>query len=58
MQIIPRIGIAIYPENGEHGNPLIHYADDAMYQEKSSKLQAKKEARPNGSLTHCDFASH
>jgi diguanylate cyclase (GGDEF)-like protein len=37
LQIIPSIGLAVYPENGEDGNELIRYADNAMYQIKRGR---------------------
>ena len=37
LQIIPSIGVAVYPENGEEGNELIRYADNAMYQIKKGR---------------------
>lgn len=45
LQIIPSIGVAIFPDNGENGDQLIRYADDAMYQEKRNHRQHIKEAR-------------
>ncbi len=40
LQIIPSIGVAVYPENGEDGNELILYADNAMYQVKRKRRQS------------------
>jgi diguanylate cyclase (GGDEF)-like protein len=40
LQIIPSIGVAVYPENGEDGNELIRFADDAMYQIKKRRQQS------------------
>lgn len=37
LQIIPSIGVAVYPENGEDGNKLILYADNAMYLAKRKR---------------------
>jgi diguanylate cyclase (GGDEF)-like protein/PAS domain S-box-containing protein len=37
LQIIPSIGVAVYPENGKDGNGLIRFADDAMYQIKKRR---------------------
>tara|TARA_R100001377_G_scaffold69639_3_gene44978 strand:+ start:1553 stop:2884 length:1332 start_codon:yes stop_codon:yes gene_type:complete len=34
LLIAPSIGIAVYPENGESAEALLHFADDAMYQSK------------------------
>ena len=31
LNIFPSIGIAVYPEHGEHAQQLLHYADTAMY---------------------------
>lgn len=40
LQIIPSIGVAVYPENGEDANELIRYADNAMYQIKRGRQQS------------------
>lgn len=40
LQIIPSVGVAVYPENGEDEDELIRYADDAMYQAKRKRRQA------------------
>jgi diguanylate cyclase (GGDEF)-like protein len=40
LQIIPSIGVAVYPENGEDANELIRYADNAMYQIKKGRQQS------------------
>ena len=37
LQIIPSIGVAVYPENGKDANELIRYADNAMYQIKKRR---------------------
>ena len=34
LLIAPSIGIAVYPENGENAEELLHFADEAMYQSK------------------------
>lgn len=34
LQVLPSVGIAVYPEDGEDEKQLIRYADDAMYQAK------------------------
>lgn len=31
LNIVPSIGIAMYPEHGEHAQQLLHHADTAMY---------------------------
>ena len=31
LNIVPSIGIAVYPEHGEHAQQLLHHADTAMY---------------------------
>lgn len=38
LEIIPSIGVAVYPENGEGADELIRYADNAMYQVKRARL--------------------
>jgi diguanylate cyclase (GGDEF)-like protein len=40
LQIIPSIGVAVYPENGENANELILYADNAMYQIKKGRQKS------------------
>lgn len=40
LQIIPSIGVALYPENGEDGDELMRYADNAMYQIKKGRQQS------------------
>lgn len=40
LQIIPSIGVAVYPENGKDANELIRYADNAMYQIKKKRQQS------------------
>jgi diguanylate cyclase (GGDEF)-like protein/PAS domain S-box-containing protein len=39
LRIVPSIGVAVYPENGEDRAELIRYADNAMYQVKRGHLQ-------------------
>ncbi len=34
LNIIPSIGIAVYPEHGEQAQQLLHHADTAMYRVK------------------------
>ena len=34
LLIAPSIGIAVYPDNGESAEALLHFADSAMYQSK------------------------
>lgn len=40
LRILPSIGVARYPENGESGQQLLTCADEAMYQEKRASEQA------------------
>lgn len=37
LRIIPSIGVAVYPEDGEDANELIHHADNAMYLAKNKR---------------------
>ncbi|MCP5358944.1 MAG: diguanylate cyclase [Pseudomonadales bacterium] len=36
--IAPSIGIAVYPEDGDNEQALLHYADEAMYASKKASL--------------------
>lgn len=38
LLISPSIGIAVYPEQGESAEALLHYADEAMYQSKRTAV--------------------
>lgn len=38
LLITPSIGIAVYPENGENAEALLHFADEAMYQSKRTAI--------------------
>ncbi|HLT12844.1 MAG TPA: diguanylate cyclase [Marinobacter sp.] len=37
LQLIPSIGIAVYPDHGADMGTLVRYADSAMYREKKSR---------------------
>jgi diguanylate cyclase (GGDEF)-like protein len=38
LLIAPSIGIAVYPEDGDSSEALLHFADDAMYQSKRTAI--------------------
>lgn len=38
LLIAPSIGIAVYPDNGDSAEALLHFADDAMYQSKRTAI--------------------
>lgn len=51
------IGIAIYPDDGEHSEALIHSADIAMYQTKSRGKNGFLEFKPTMNTVHVERIS-
>jgi diguanylate cyclase (GGDEF)-like protein/PAS domain S-box-containing protein len=57
FNVTASIGIAIYPEDGDHSEALIHSADIAMYQTKAQGKNGFLEFKPTMNTVHIERIS-
>jgi diguanylate cyclase (GGDEF)-like protein len=52
VSVSASIGVAMFPENGDNLESLLHHADCAMYESKAEKRQINAPARTVAAMKH------